>query len=77
MNATFVIEDSCSHPPPHLHQHHTKTTPTTTTNAAKIQGGYKQGTDVPLLPQPSSESFKSKVVALRESLAAGELESIK
>eukprot|EP00931_Biecheleriopsis_adriatica_P094135 TRINITY_DN67819_c0_g1_i1.p1 TRINITY_DN67819_c0_g1~~TRINITY_DN67819_c0_g1_i1.p1 ORF type:complete len:226 (+),score=59.10 TRINITY_DN67819_c0_g1_i1:106-783(+) len=43
----------------------------------KIAGGYKKGTDVPLLPQPSSDSFNSKVTSLKEALAAGNMEELK
>jgi len=47
-----------------------------TANLPKIKGGYKKGTDVPLIPQPSSGEFKVKVANLKEQIAAGDQASI-
>merc|ERR1712167_286238 len=35
------------------------------------------GTDVPLLPVPSSEAFQAKVAALKEKIVAGDIASMK
>ena len=43
---------------------------------ARANGGCKKGTDVPLLPVPSSNSFKAKVVILQNMIAENNMEKI-